>query len=120
MFEYMRARESANPVFPYLQNQPEITVKMRKIIVDWLVEVTYLFLRLKIAFFYKFYQYQIKLQEAFQLTHESLFLAVTLIDRYLSKQNIKKDEFQLVGATALFLASKLYVSPLFCSNHFDK
>jgi hypothetical protein len=31
---------------------------------------------------------------------------VTLLDRYLSQATIKKDELQLVGLTALLLASK--------------
>ena len=37
---------------------------------------------------------------------ETLFLTVTLFDRYLSQVIIKKNEMQLVGLTALLLASK--------------
>lgn len=37
---------------------------------------------------------------------ETLFLTVTLLDRYLSLENIKKNEMQLAGLTALLLASK--------------
>jgi len=37
---------------------------------------------------------------------ETLYLMVTLLDRYLSQAQIKKNELQLVGLTALFLASK--------------
>lgn len=37
---------------------------------------------------------------------ETLFLSVTLFDRYLSQVIIKKNEMQLVGLTALLLASK--------------
>ena len=37
---------------------------------------------------------------------ETLFLSVTLFDRYLSLVKIKKNEMQLVGLTALLLASK--------------
>lgn len=37
---------------------------------------------------------------------ETLFLSVTLFDRYLSQVMIKKNEMQLVGLTALLLASK--------------
>lgn len=37
---------------------------------------------------------------------ETLYLMVNLLDRYLSQVNIKKSEMQLVGLTALLLASK--------------
>ena len=39
-FEYFRAREAAQPIQPYLDNQKEINEKMRQVLVDWLVEVT--------------------------------------------------------------------------------
>lgn len=42
----------------------------------------------------------------FELMPETLYLMVTLFDRYLSHVQIKKSELQLVGLTALFLASK--------------
>jgi cyclin B len=37
---------------------------------------------------------------------ETLYLMVTLLDRYISQVEIKKSELQLVGLTALLLASK--------------
>lgn len=42
----------------------------------------------------------------FELMPETLYLMVTLLDRYLSQVKIKKNEMQLVGLTALLLASK--------------
>ncbi|KAJ4823453.1 hypothetical protein Tsubulata_044007 [Turnera subulata] len=42
----------------------------------------------------------------FELMPETLYLMVTLLDRYLSQVQIKKKELQLVGLTALLLASK--------------
>ncbi|KAK0598010.1 hypothetical protein LWI29_030743 [Acer saccharum] len=42
----------------------------------------------------------------FELMQETLYLMVTLLDRYLSQVQIKKNEMQLVGLTALLLASK--------------
>ncbi len=42
----------------------------------------------------------------FDLMQETLYLMVTLLDRYLSQATIKKNEMQLVGLTALLLASK--------------
>jgi cyclin B len=61
---------------------------MRAILADWLVEV----------------------QENFELNHETLYLAVKLVDLYLSKKKVKKEALQLVGATAMFIASKFDVS----------
>ena len=63
---------------------------MRAILVDWLVEV----------------------QENFELNHETLYLAVKLVDLYVSKKEIAKEILQLVGAVSLFIASKFDVSSL--------
>ncbi|AIO01234.1 cyclin, putative [Leishmania panamensis] len=76
----------------YLQYQPEINEKMRMILVDWLIDV-----HLK-----------------FKLHAETMYLAVNLIDRYLSCANNKADrttfvpraQLQLVGVSAMLLASK--------------
>ena len=67
---------------------------MRAILVDWLVEV----------------------QENFELNHETLYLAVKMVDLYLSKKLITREKLQLIGATALFIASKFDVS-LALPNH---
>ena len=71
----------------YLDNQPFITSNMRAILVDWLVEV----------------------QENFELFHETLYLAVKIVDRYLERKEVKKEYLQLVGATAMLVASKFEV-----------
>ena len=71
----------------YMDNQPSLTLNMRSILVDWLVEV----------------------QENFELNHETLYLAVKLVDTYLSKQIVTKEVLQLVGAASLFLACKFDV-----------
>ncbi|CAL0333661.1 unnamed protein product [Lupinus luteus] len=42
----------------------------------------------------------------FDLTPETLYLTVTLVDQYLSQVSINKSDMQLVGLTALLLASK--------------
>jgi cyclin B len=42
----------------------------------------------------------------FRLVPESLFLTVNLIDRYLEKKAVLRQQLQLVGGTAMFLASK--------------
>jgi len=66
---------------------------MRHILIDWLIDV-----HLK-----------------FKLRKEVLFLAVNLIDRTLEIEKIDKCEFQLLGITSLFIASKyeeIYPPPL--------
>ncbi|KAH9371159.1 hypothetical protein HPB48_005629 [Haemaphysalis longicornis] len=69
----------------YLERQAELSVSMRAVLVDWMVEV----------------------QENFELNHETLYLAVKLVDRYLSlATGCPKARLQLVGATALFVACK--------------
>ncbi|KAM5383936.1 hypothetical protein ACJA88_003091 [Fusarium oxysporum] len=42
----------------------------------------------------------------FHLLPETLFLAVNLIDRFLSEKVVQLDRLQLVGITAMFIASK--------------
>lgn len=53
------------------------------------------------------------MQESFQLSHETLYLSVRLIDLYSSKRQVKKAEYQLTAAVAILLASKFYVSSIF-------
>ncbi|KAF6167958.1 hypothetical protein GIB67_020528 [Kingdonia uniflora] len=64
--------------------QRDITQSMRGILVDWLVEVT----------------------EEYKLTPETLYLAVYLIDRFLSFNRIERQRLQLVGITCMLIASK--------------
>lgn len=65
--------------------QSDINSKMRAILVDWLVDVHY----------------------KYALLPQTLHIAVLLIDRFLEKnKSIKRQRLQLVGITALFVASK--------------
>ncbi len=57
---------------------------MREILCDWLIEV-----HLK-----------------FKLLPETLYLTVNLIDRFLSTTSIYRNKLQLVGVTAMLIASK--------------
>lgn len=59
---------------------------MRKILVDWLVDV----------------------HRKFKLRHETLFMAVNLLDRYMdtATEPLQKNKFQLFGVTCLFIAAK--------------
>lgn len=85
IFDYMRQLEKetlANP--DYMDQQKELAWKMRGILVDWLIEV----------------------HSKFRLLPETLFLAVNLIDRFLSVRVVSLVKLQLVGVTAMFVAAK--------------
>lgn len=84
IFEYMRARQNVFPISKYMSSQKEVTAEMRAVLVDWMVEV----------------------QENFELNHETLYLAVKLVDLYLQAKEIGKDTLQLIGASAIFIAAK--------------
>ena len=51
----------------------------------------------------------LQVQETFELFHETLYLAVRMVDRYLNKKSVRKLHLQLLGVTAIFLASKMEV-----------
>ncbi|KAG8485669.1 hypothetical protein CXB51_018856 [Gossypium anomalum] len=85
IYQYYWTTEALNPSLEnYMSIQKDITPHMRGILINWLIEV-----HLK-----------------FDLMQETLYLMVTLLDRYLSEVQIKKNEMQLVGLTTLLLASK--------------
>jgi hypothetical protein len=85
IFEYLKELEIATMANPdYMENQNELEWKMRGILVDWLLEV----------------------HTRFRLLPETLFLAVNIIDRFLSAKVVQLDRLQLVGVTAMFIASK--------------
>ncbi|XP_018916956.1 G2/mitotic-specific cyclin-B3 isoform X2 [Bemisia tabaci] len=84
IFEYLKNREERYKCKDYMRNQTSINADMRAVLVDWMVEV----------------------QETFELNHETLYLAVKMVDLYLGQVSIKKTLLQLVGATAMFIACK--------------
>ncbi|XP_068918489.1 G2/mitotic-specific cyclin-B3 isoform X2 [Petaurus breviceps papuanus] len=84
IFKYMRKREEMFPISDYMAKQHDISKDMRAILVDWMVEV----------------------QENFELTHETLYLAVKLVDHYLMQVVCLRDKLQLIGSTAILIASK--------------
>jgi cyclin B len=67
-----------------MEAQPDVNEKMRDILIDWLVEV-----HLK-----------------YKLVPETLYLTVSLIDKYLEKVVVNREKLQLVGVTAMLIASK--------------
>ncbi|KAK4144650.1 cyclin-like protein [Dichotomopilus funicola] len=85
IFEYLRDLEcNSLPNPQYISHQDDVEWKTRGILIDWLVEV----------------------HLRFQLLPETMFLAVNIIDRFLSEKVVQLDRLQLVGITAMFIASK--------------
>ncbi|RGP62144.1 cyclin b3 [Fusarium sporotrichioides] len=85
IFEYMRELEiKMLPNAHYMDNQTEIQWSMRSVLMDWLVQV----------------------HNRFGLLPETLFLTVNYIDRFLSQKIVSIGKLQLVGATAILVASK--------------
>ncbi|KAK9532825.1 hypothetical protein VZT92_010192 [Zoarces viviparus] len=84
IYKYLRQLEiEQNVRLSYLQGQ-EVTGNMRAILIDWLVQVS-----LK-----------------FRLLQETMYMTVGVIDRFLQDHPVPKKQLQLVGVTAMFLASK--------------
>jgi len=84
IYQYLMQKEKDRVDPGYLATQVDINEKMRGILVDWLVEV----------------------HRMFKLLPETLFLGVSIIDRFLSTKPISRDSLQLVGITAMLIASK--------------
>ena len=68
----------------YMSRQSDINHRMRAILIDWLIDV-----HLK-----------------YKLIPQTIYIAVNLIDRYLSKNDTNRAKLQLVGVTAMFIACK--------------
>lgn len=68
----------------FMERQPHVNAKMRAILVDWLVDV----------------------HKKYKLRPETLFLAISLVDRFLEKRTTARRHLQLVGVTALLVAAK--------------
>lgn len=67
--EFIRDSETEQlPEYGYMKKQKDINEKMRAILIDWLIEVHY----------------------KFKLNPDTLFVTVNIIDRYLSKQTVKR------------------------------
>jgi cyclin B len=48
----------------------------------------------------------VELHIKFRLLPETLFITVNLIDRFTERVVVKRNEYQLVGVTAMLIASK--------------
>ncbi|KAF0298999.1 G2/mitotic-specific cyclin-B [Amphibalanus amphitrite] len=85
IYLYLRYMEDKFRVSENHLRDSKITGKMREILIDWLVQV-----HLK-----------------FKLLHETLYLTVAIIDRFLQvDSSISPAQLQMVGVTAMWIASK--------------
>ncbi|XP_077354191.1 G2/mitotic-specific cyclin-B1 [Festucalex cinctus] len=84
IYQYLRQLEAEQNVRAnYLKGQ-EVTGNMRAILIDWLAQVAM----------------------KFRLLQETMYMTVGLIDRFLQDNPVTKKQLQLVGVSAMFLASK--------------
>ncbi|CAG5132595.1 unnamed protein product, partial [Candidula unifasciata] len=84
IYSYMRQIEKIYNVRPNYLEGTELTGKMRAILIDWLCQV----------------------HHKFRLLQETFYLTVAIIDRYLQVKPCIKLRLQLVGVTAMLIASK--------------
>eukprot|EP01105_Mastigella_eilhardi_P020961 TRINITY_DN5034_c0_g2_i2.p1 TRINITY_DN5034_c0_g2~~TRINITY_DN5034_c0_g2_i2.p1 ORF type:complete len:441 (+),score=137.26 TRINITY_DN5034_c0_g2_i2:161-1483(+) len=86
IFSYLREKEMTERIdCTYMTRQRDINAKMRGILVDWMAEV-----HLK-----------------FKLLNETLFLSVLIVDKYLAHHEVPRQQLQLLGVTAMLIASKV-------------
>ncbi|CAO2833944.1 unnamed protein product [Amaranthus hypochondriacus] len=88
IYEYLRnmeQEEKRRPLPDYMQKiQKDVSANMRGILVDWLVE----------------------LAEEFRVVSDTLYLTISHIDRYLSYKPLNRQRLQLLGVSAMLIASK--------------
>ncbi|KAL3357747.1 hypothetical protein AABB24_018115 [Solanum stoloniferum] len=84
IYNFYKLAESETRVHDYIDSQPEISEKMRAILIDWLIEV----------------------HHKFELNPETLYLTINIVDRYLAVETSSRRELQLVGISAMLIASK--------------
>lgn len=80
----VKAPENSNGEADYFKNQPDITSHMRSVLLSWLVDV-----HLK-----------------YKLQTQTLFISIHIIDCYLSRVAVQRNQLQLVGIVAIWIASK--------------
>lgn len=84
IYTFYKIAENESRIHDYMDSQPEISEKMRAILIDWLIEV----------------------HQKFELNPETLYLTVNIVDRYLAVTTTSRRELQLVGMSAMLIASK--------------
>ncbi|WVQ72733.1 hypothetical protein IAR50_002293 [Cryptococcus sp. DSM 104548] len=85
IIEYMTSMDNCTLASADLMDmQPELQWFMRSYLIDFIIEV----------------------HQQFRLRPEVLYLAMNVVDRYISKRVVYKKHYQLVGCAALWIAAK--------------
>ncbi|KAK2664942.1 hypothetical protein Ddye_003516 [Dipteronia dyeriana] len=88
IYEHLRSLEmevKRRPLPKYMEDvQNDISVIMREILVDWLVEVA----------------------EEYNLVSDTLYLTIAYVDRFLSSHALSRNKLQLLGVGCMLIASK--------------
>uniref|UniRef100_A0A671FB67 Cyclin B2 n=1 Tax=Rhinolophus ferrumequinum TaxID=59479 RepID=A0A671FB67_RHIFE len=84
IYQYLRQLETLQTINAHFLDGRDINGRMRAILVDWLVQV----------------------HSKFRLLQETLYMCIAIMDRFLQVQPVSRKKLQLVGITALLLASK--------------
>ncbi|NXW67117.1 CCNB2 protein, partial [Hirundo rustica] len=84
IYLYLRELELQQSVRPHYLDGRTTNGRMRAILVDWLVQV----------------------HSRFHLLQETLYMCVAIMDRFLQSYPVPRKKLQLVGVTALLVASK--------------
>lgn len=72
------------PLYNYMNFQTEINEKMRLILIDWIISI----------------------HNYFKFIDRTLYQTIWIIDTFLSSNNIKKSQLQLVGVASLLISCK--------------
>ncbi|KJE97202.1 G2/mitotic-specific cyclin-B [Capsaspora owczarzaki ATCC 30864] len=85
IYEYLNNLQHVYAINPtYLSRQPEITARMRSILVGWLFQV----------------------HQTWPFKQETLYLAVHVLDRFLQRRQVPRTRLQLIGLTSFIIAAK--------------
>ena len=85
MYTYYKGEEHRAVVGHYMGEQPTVDARMRSILIDWLGTLHY----------------------KKNCDPETIYLTVSILDRYLSKEKTAtKTNLQLIGVSAFLIASK--------------
>jgi len=87
IYAYLRQLEAGLVIKKDFLKGCSINARMRGVVVDWLIEV----------------------HTQFKMLQETLYITIYMLDRYLQVEGLtmKKSQLQLVGVTAMFIASKV-------------
>ncbi|KAK8633012.1 hypothetical protein V6N13_013866 [Hibiscus sabdariffa] len=84
IYKFYKSAEIEGRPNDYMHLQTDINEKMRAILIDWLIDV----------------------HQKFELSPEAFYLTVNLIDRFLSVKVVPRRELQLLGMSAMLIATK--------------